>query len=144
MKSSSRAARYTLFFVLLVQLSCGLAEDDAKQAVGSQATRFVPLVAVLVDPEIFADQKVSVTGYLDRRFGKLFLTTEHAVAGDVVSAIFLSTLPDECMNHFVRVQGHWSADESGEYTLQPERIDIAEHGEDYFTGRCWPDGEDGD
>ncbi len=109
-----RLRRNALLPILLVGLGCNAQETSAPR----QET----LVDVLARPQDFLGELISVMGFLTEYANlELFLSKEHAIARDSISAIVVGDYDDrgihrsQCLDNEVEITGELDSGTAGDY-----------------------------
>ena len=100
----------------------------------------VSLINLLTDPQRYIDDRVVVKGYLEDYHGlTLFLTKEHADAGDHLSAVHVSDPTYEgvltqssCVGSFAEVRGTFRL-----YQAIPLLVDVVRVRKTHEVDPCW-------
>ena len=138
--------KFLLFIILAVPQS-----PWAESQPDSDATYYVSLAKVIVEPQSFVGYNISIVGFLSDTGDVLYLTEDHAHARDIATAVYISVayrdsdisahgIPSTgCESKFVRIFGTFDQSSNGEFSVRSvHKIQTFDRGGDLkLTRACW-------
>ena len=137
MRSDRRIKRYMVPLFTLLVIFCSYPGNALAR---QQADVVTSLVMLLTNPAGYDGKVVEVVGYLQRGLGlRLYLTRDHAQAGDIASAIELEqpdASPGKCAGAYVQVIGRFGQSEYGDFLIL-ETLSIDRLTKSGLYEQCW-------